>query len=88
MLQNLGEKIGLRNKIEKYCKNTKRRKEKYEIIKVHSSLGVSCFQKTRGLCFCKSLLALGHSCTNRYSRTNTCISSSRSILQIMLRAPL
>lgn len=45
-------------------------------------------EKTRGLCLCKSLLALDHSCSKRYALTSTCISSSRSILQIMLRAPL
>ena len=33
-------------------------------------------------------LGLDHSFSNRYSRTRFCISSSRSILQIMLRALL
>lgn len=48
-------------------------------------------QKSRGFCLGKSPLAgSGYwvSFLKRYSRTSTCISSSRSILQIMLRALL
>ena len=48
-------------------------------------------QKARGFCLGKSPLdGSGYlaSFSKRYSRTSTCISSSRSILQIMLRALL
>ena len=46
--------------------------------------------KSRGFCAGKSLLrfAWDYSLSKRYSRTSTCISSSRSILQIMARALL
>ncbi len=44
--------------------------------------------KTRGFCASKSPLASVGYCSNRYSCTSTCISSSRSILQIILRALL
>ena len=52
---------------------------KYEIVKLQNRMPLR-----RG----KSILIMCHSLSNRYSRTSTCISSSRSILQIILRAPL